>query len=168
VAERVAPLNPTTLTLHVPYNKTSLAEDDVKSWQERVIKNLAKIMANGTPGHLISIENLDYPFEFLIPVISELDLTICLDCGHLILQEDDIEKFFSTYSAKTAIIHLYGVAKNHFHGALDQLPEKLMVPIMRLLAKFNGIVSLEVFSYTHLDASLKFMEKCWRHQQKKN
>jgi sugar phosphate isomerase/epimerase len=145
-------------------------------------------MANGTPGHLISIENLDYPFEFLIPVISELDLTICLDCGHLILHGDDIEEFFSTYSAKTAIIHLYGVAKNHFHGALDQLPEKLMAPIMRLLANFNGIVSLEVFSYTqimrllanfngivslevfsytHLDASLKFMEKCWRHQQKK-
>jgi sugar phosphate isomerase/epimerase len=82
-------------------------------------------MANGTPGHLISIENLDYPFEFLIPVISELDLTICLDCGHLILHGDDIEKFFNTYSAKTAIIHLYGAAKNHFHGALDQLPEKL-------------------------------------------
>jgi sugar phosphate isomerase/epimerase len=166
VAERVAPLNPTTLTLHVPYNGNSLAEDDVKGWRERVNQNLAKILANGTPGHLISIENLDYPFEFLVPVIFELDLTICLDCGHLILHGDDIEKFFNTYSAKTAIIHLYGVAKNHFHGALDQLPEKLMAPIMRSLANFNGIVSLEVFSYTHLDASLKFMEKCWRHQQK--
>ena len=166
VAERVAPLNPTTLTLHVPYNETSLAEDDVKGWQERVIKNLTKILTNGTPGHLISIENLDYPLEFLVPVISELDLTICLDYGHLILHGDDIEKFFTTYSAKTAIIHLYGVAKNHFHGALDQLSENLMTPIMRLLAKFNGIVSLEVFSYTHLDASLKFMEKCWRHRQK--
>jgi len=37
---------------------------------------------------------------------------------------------------------------------------------MRLLEKFNGIVSLEVFSYAHLDASLKFMEKCWGHHQK--
>ena len=161
VAERVAPLSPTTLTLHVPYNETSLDEDDVKSWQERVIKHLAKILANGTPSHLISIENLDYPFEILDPIISELDLTICLDCGHLMLHGDDILAFFNTYSAKTAIIHLYGVAKNHFHGALDQLSETKMAPIMRLLAKFNGIVSMEVFSYTHLDTSLKFMEKCW-------
>jgi sugar phosphate isomerase/epimerase len=161
VAERVAPLSPTTLTLHVPYNDTSGDKDDVKSWQERVIKNLAKILANGTPSHLISIENLDYPFEFLDPIISELDLMICFDCGHLILHGDDIENFFNTYLAKTAIIHLYGVAENHFHGALDQLPEKLMAPIMRLLAKFNGIVSMEVFSYAHLDASLKFIEKCW-------
>ena len=166
VAERVAPLSPTTLTLHVPYNETSRDKNDVRSWQERAIKNLAKILANGTPSRLISIENLDYPFEFLDPIISELDLTICLDCGHLILHGDDIEKFFNTHSAKTAIIHLYGVAKNHFHGALDQLPEKLMAPIMRLLAQFNGIVSMEVFSYTDLDASLKFMEQCWSRQQR--
>ncbi len=168
VAERVAHLSPTTLTLHVPYNETSLDEDDVKRWQERVIKHLAKILANGTPSHLLSIENLDYPFEFLNPIISELDLKICLDCGHLILHGDDIEKFFNTYSAKIAIIHLYGVAKNHFHGALDQLPEKRMASIMKLLAKFNEVVSLEVFSYAHLDASLKFMDTCWRHQQKEN
>ena len=161
VAERVAPLSPTTLTLHVPYEETSRDKDVVKSWQERVIQNIAKILANGTPGHLISIENLDYPFEFLVPIISELDLTICFDCGHLILHGDDIEKFFNAYSAKTAIIHLYGVAQNHFHGALDQLSENLITPIMKLLAKFQGMVSMEVFSYTDLNASLIFMEKCW-------
>jgi hypothetical protein len=38
-----------------------------------------------------------------------------------------------------------------------------MAPITRLLANFDGIVSMEVFSYAHLDASLKFMEKCWNH-----
>jgi sugar phosphate isomerase/epimerase len=166
VAERVAPLSPTTLTLHVPYNDDSLDDDKVKSWQERAIKNIAKILVNGTPGHLISVENLDYPFEFLVPLISELDLTICLDCGHLMLHGDDIEKVFNTYAAKTAIIHLYGVQDNHFHGALDQLSEKSMISITRLLAKFNGMVSLEVFSHAHLEASLKFLEKYWCDQQK--
>jgi sugar phosphate isomerase/epimerase len=166
VAERVAPLSPTTLTLHLPYNDDSLDEDNVKSWQERVANNMAKILVNGTPGHLISVENLDYPFEILVPLITELDLTICLDCGHLILHGDDIEKFFNTYAAKTAIIHLYGVQDNHFHGALDQLSEKSMISITRLLAKFNGMVSLEVFSHAHLEASLKFLEKYWRDQQK--
>ena len=166
VAERVAPLNPATLTLHVPYNEASQDEDKVRAWQERVTRNLARILNSGTPGRLISVENLDYPFDFLVPIINELNLTICLDCGHLILQGDNLEKFFNTHSAKTAIIHLYGVAENHFHGPLDQLPEKLISPIMRLLADFNGIVSLEVFSYTDLEVSLQFMEKCWNHQQK--
>ncbi|MEJ2730898.1 MAG: cobamide remodeling phosphodiesterase CbiR [Deltaproteobacteria bacterium] len=168
VADRVQPLNPTTLTLHVPYNETSSDESGLKSWQERVINNLKQILAGGTPGQLISIENLDYPFEILDPIICDLDLTICLDYGHLILQGDDIDTFFKTYAAKTAIIHLYGVAVNHFHFALDRLPEKFLPPIMGLLANFKGTVSMEVFSYADLDASLKFMEKCWDHQQKEN
>ena len=168
VADRVEPLNPTTLTLHVPYNETSSDEDGVKSWQQRVFTNLKQILASGTPAQLISIENLDYPLEFLDPVICDLDLTICLDYGHLILQGDDIDTFFKTYAAKTAIVHLYGVAENHFHFALDRLPEKLLPPIMGLLANFKGTVSMEVFSYADLDASLKFMENCWGHQQREN
>jgi sugar phosphate isomerase/epimerase len=168
VAERVEPLNPTTLTLHVPYNETASDADGIKSWQERVINNLEQILAGGTPGQLISIENLDYPFEILDPIIWDLDLTICLDYGHLILQGDDIDTFLKTYSAKTAIIHLYGVAENHFHMALDRLPEKLLAPLMGLLANFKGPVSMEVFSYADLNASLKFMEKCWGHQQKES
>jgi sugar phosphate isomerase/epimerase len=168
VAQRVEPLNPTTLTLHVPYNETLPDADGVKRWQERVINNLRQIVAGGIPGQLISIENLDYPFEILDPVIGDLNLTICLDCGHLILQGDDIHTFFKTYAAKTAIIHLYGVTENHFHFALDRLPEKLRAPIMELLTNFKGTVSMEVFSYADLDASLKFMENCWGHQQKAN
>jgi sugar phosphate isomerase/epimerase len=41
-----------------------------------------------------------------------------------------------------------------------------MNPIIRSLEKFDGVVSLEVFAYEHLDASLKFLEKCWNNQQK--
>jgi sugar phosphate isomerase/epimerase len=166
VVERVTPLSPTTLTMHIPFDEHSLDGDTLKKWRERVIQNLTKILANGTPGHLISVENLDYPFELLAPIISELDLSVCLDCGHLILHGDDLHSFFNTYTAQTAIIHLYGVEQNHFHGPLDRLPEKFIVPTMRLLAKFKGTVSLEVFSYSHLDASLKFMETCWNHHQK--
>ena len=162
VAEQVAPLQPTTLTLHVPYNEASLEDGVVKRWQERAIKNIGKILANGTPAQLISIENLDYPFEMVDPIISELDLNICLDCGHLFLHGDDINMFFNTYADRTAIMHLYGVDNNHFHGALDQLSEKSMAAITKLLRKFNGMVSLEVFSHVHLEASLKFLEKCWR------
>ena len=149
VVERVAPLFPTTLTLHVPYHEASFDAEAVKCWQERVI------------------ENLDYPFEILVPIISELDLMICLDCGHLILHGDDIQRFFNTHSARIAIIHLYGVEKNGFHGALDNLPEKLILSALKLLVKFKGIVSLEVFSYAHLDLSLKLMERCCNHQWKK-
>jgi sugar phosphate isomerase/epimerase len=168
VAERVAPLSPATLTLHVPWNEDSLGEDTIKRWQQRVSKNLRRILACGIPAQLISVENLDYPFEWLGPIISELDLAVCLDCGHLMLQGGDIHSFFNAYAAQIPIIHLYGIQTNHFHDALDQIPDKLMVEITRLLGQFDGMVSLEVFSFAHLQASLTFLEKYWILESKIN
>ena len=166
VAERVAPLAPTTLTLHVPYDEPLCEPQTVKSWQERVIKNLGTLVSNGMPGRHFSVENLDYPFALLAPIIAELDLSVCLDCGHLILHGDDLQTFFNTYSAKITIIHLYGVEQNHYHGPLDQLSKKFIGPTMNLLAEFQGAVSLEVFSFAHLEASLKFLETHWHHHKK--
>jgi sugar phosphate isomerase/epimerase len=166
VAERVAPLSPTTLTLHVPYEENSFEPDTVESWRERVIKNMGTLLAGGIPGRHFSVENLDYPLELLAPVIAELDLSVCLDCGHLILQGDDLLTFFNTYSDHTAIIHLYGVEQNHYHGPLDQLSRKLIPPTMDLLAQFRGKVSLEVFSFAHLEASLMFLETHWHHRKR--
>ncbi|MGD8724520.1 MAG: cobamide remodeling phosphodiesterase CbiR, partial [Desulfobacterales bacterium] len=165
VTERVAPLSPTTLTLHVPYDENSFEPDTVKSWQERVVQNMEAILASGIPGRHFSVENLDYPFEILAPIIAELDLAVCLDCGHLTLQGDDLQAFFNTYSASITIIHLYGVAQNHYHGPLDRLSKNLIAPTMNLLTQFQGEVSLEVFSFAHLQASLAFLETHWDHQK---
>jgi sugar phosphate isomerase/epimerase len=162
VAERVAPLSPATLTLHVPWHEDSRDENTVKAWQERVSKSLELILNKGIPARLISIENLDYPFELLDPIILELDLSVCLDCGHLILQGDDIHSFFKTYADQIQIIHIYGVQNNHFHNALDQLSDKSMISMVQLLARFKGMVSLEVFSFAHLETSLKRLEKYWK------
>jgi hypothetical protein len=41
-----------------------------------------------------------------------------------------------------------------------------MISLTRLLAKFDGMVSLEVFSHAHLEASLKFLEKYWKPHRK--
>jgi sugar phosphate isomerase/epimerase len=119
-------------------------------------------VAGGTPGQLISIENLDYPFEILVPIIYKLGLTICLDIGHLMLHGDDIQLFFNTYQAKIAIIHLYSIATNHYHEALDQLPAELFEPVLSILKNFTGIVSLEIFSFEDLRSSLKFLENHWK------
>jgi sugar phosphate isomerase/epimerase len=165
VMELIETLAPSTLTLHVPYDEDSFKEADVKNWQERVFKSLEKILAAGIKSHLISIENLDYPFEIVEKIICDLDLSICLDLGHLIVHNDDIQTFFNRNRSKISIIHLYGVDKKHYHKGLNQLPRKFIDPILDILKKFKRSVSLEVFSFNHLDASLKFLEKHWRDTQ---
>ena len=46
----------------------------------------------------------------------------------------------------------------HIHLPLDKLPEKEIGPVCRILKQFSGVVSLEVFSYKDLTASLQFLK----------
>jgi sugar phosphate isomerase/epimerase len=165
VMELIETLAPSTLTLHVPYDEDSLKEAHVKNWQERVFKNLTKILAAGVKSQLISIENLDYPFEIVEKIICDLELSICLDLGHLIVHDDDIQTFFNRNRSKISIMHLYGVDQKHYHKSLNQLPERFIDPMLDILKKFKGSVSLEVFALNHLTDSLKFLEKHWLNSQ---
>ena len=160
VVERVAPIHPTTYTLHVPYDDNLGDKDKIKRWQEIVHRNLVKILATGV-GDLISIETLDYPFDIIETIISDLNMSICLDLGHLIVHGEDLKRVSDKYLDKTSIIHLHGVADRKDHLALDRLPKPLVTPVFEILDQFSGSVSLEVFSFENLNTSLAFLERCW-------
>jgi sugar phosphate isomerase/epimerase len=161
VIERVHPLCPSALTLHIPYAEGSFEEYDVKKWQDRVYHNLDKILSATLQKDIIAIENLNYPFELVEEIIIDLDLSICLDLGHLMLYDYDIVSGFNKYSFKTSIIHLHGVEKARDHTALYRLPDKLIESVLWILKRFTGVVSLEVFSFENLNSSLIFLENQW-------
>jgi sugar phosphate isomerase/epimerase len=161
VIERVAPLLPTTYTLHVPYVDNLDDADKLKRWQDIVYHNLAKILAAGMQGNLIAIETLDYPFEIIETIISDLNLSICMDFGHLIVQGYDLKSVSKRYLDKTSIIHLHGVENYRDHLSLDRLPQRMIEPVFSVLKTFTGSVSLEVFSFENLAASLSCLERCW-------
>jgi sugar phosphate isomerase/epimerase len=158
--ERVAPLFPTTYTLHVPYDDNLADKVKIKRWQEVVHGNLVKILATGV-GNLIAIETLDYPFEIIETIISDLNLSVCMDLGHLIVHGEDLKRVSDKYLDKTSIIHLHGVENKRDHLALDRLSEPLVEPVFEILGQFSGSVSVEVFSFKGLDTSLAFLERCW-------
>jgi sugar phosphate isomerase/epimerase len=156
--ERVAPLSPTTCTLHIPCDGHPLRADEIERWRDRVWVSLKKILGAGVDPGLVSVETLDYPLEILKDLIDAFGLGVCLDAGHLILQGRDVEKTFADFEGKTAIVHLHGVRDGKDHLGLDHLPHDLEATLTRRLADFNGTVSLEVFSFHHLTASLDWME----------
>jgi sugar phosphate isomerase/epimerase len=161
VIELVHPLCPSALILHVPYIEESLKEHNVKSWQDRVYKNLEKILSAVENKKIIAIETLDYPLELLEDIIVDLGLAICLDLGHLMVYDYDVLEVFNKYSFKTSVLHLHGVESGRDHTTLDRLSEKLTATVMRVLKRFSGVVSLEVFSFENLNSSLKFIENHW-------
>ncbi len=161
VIDLVHPLNPSALTLHLPYGEGFFNEPTVKSWQDRVHDSLVKILSAGVPKDKIAIETLDYPFELVDDIIIDLDLQICMDLGHLMVHGDDIWKVFNKYALRTPIIHLHGVENEHDHLTLERLPIKLIEPVLRILKTYTGVVSLEIFSFDNLNSSLKFLENHW-------
>jgi sugar phosphate isomerase/epimerase len=156
--ERVAPLSPSTCTLHIPCDGYPLSADDIEFWRDSVQVSLEKIIGAGMRPGLISVETLDYPLGILKDLIDAFGLGVCLDVGHLMLHGQDVEKTFAEFEAKTAIIHLHGVRDGKDHLALDHLPHDLEVLLTRILPTFKGVVSLEVFSFDHLSASLEWLE----------
>lgn len=161
VVDLTASLSPSSNTLHLVYNGDTFENKLLKKWQEIVYRSMEQLIGAGIKGENISIETLMYPLEWVDKIIAAFNLSVCIDIGHLILQEADFESIFNQYSQITPIIHLHGVEKNCAHISLDRISEKNIKPIMRILKRFTGVVSLEVFSYHHLKASLNFLEKFW-------
>ena len=161
VIELVQPLCPSALILHVPYMDGSENGDNVKSWQDRVYKNLEKILSVVENREIIAIETLEYPLELLETVIADLDLAICLDLGHLMVYDYDLKEIFSKYARKTSVLHLHGVENRRDHKTLCRLSPDVIETVLWVLKRFTGVVSIEVFSYEELVSSLKYLENQW-------
>jgi len=162
IMDLVRPLDPSALILHIPYTEKSFDEQFVKNWHDRVWQNLAKIGSAAETQDIIAIETLDYPLELLEDILLDLDLGVCLDLGHLMVYDYDLIKVFDKYGFKTPVIHLHGVANDRDHTTLDRLSEDLASTVLRVLKRFAGVVSIEVFSFENLESSLKFLERNWK------
>ena len=154
-------LSPSTCTLHLSYDRPSRDPESVADWQRLVHESVGNLIDNGVHGPSISIETLDYPFQWVKSIIADFDLSVCLDLGHLMLYGYDMASIFDQYSDRVAVIHLHGVAGGQDHMALDRLSGDRIAAVMRILQKFRGTVSVEVFCFEYLKKSLGFLEKCW-------
>jgi len=168
VIHRMSPLCATTHSLHIPYTEDTYEAYKVKRWQNIVYRNLVKILDAGITAAAISIETLDYPLELVAEIVADLNLRLCLDVGHLLIQGHDCPAMIDRYADATSIIHLHGVENKRDHVALDRLPLGLVSSILRSLNGFTGSVSIEVFSFNHLQTSLQCFDRCWQKMKTSN
>jgi len=166
VMQLVQPLGPTALVLHIPFDEISYDDSLVADWRDRVHRNLQKLKPVVDKPDIIAVETLDYPLELLGDITLDLGMTICLDLGHLMVYEYDLLKVFDRYGPQTSVLHLHGVEDGRDHLALDRLSEVLAASVLQVLKRFNGVVSLEVFSFDDLTKSLTFIDDQWRKELK--
>jgi sugar phosphate isomerase/epimerase len=159
VFDLMEPLSPSTYTLHLPYTASCRKEADIARWRENTLSGMDTLMGRGMAGERISVETLDYDLAWADPVIEAFGLRVCIDIGHLIRYGFDVETTYRKYAAGTSVIHLHGVNNGKDHLALNALGEKEALKILDMLKEFKETLSLEVFSFEHLKASLLFLEK---------
>ncbi len=156
--DRCAPLNPTTFTLHL---NREPSEPDDRRWQDRLAASLRAVLAAGVPSRRISVENLDGDVERAAPVIEDLDLSVCMDMGHLMVHEADVATFFDRWKERITIAHLHGVDRAKDHLPLDRLSPTRMAKVLEISRQFRGVISLEVFSFQALKASMAVLLDQW-------
>lgn len=164
-----APLSPSAYALHLPVEGEPAGPEGVRRWQGNAARGIDALLTCGVRSGRLAVETLDYPFVWAVPLIEDFGLSVCMDIGHLILHGIDPRGFFEQYRERISLIHLHGVrfaggdtSVGQDHVGLDETAPEHLSSIMEILKAFEGVVSLEVFSYRHLVPSLRVLEDEWQ------
>ncbi len=153
------PWSPQPISFIFPIIKLRLEEFATKPGRAGFQTASDRLRDAGVQGPALSVETLDYPLEWIEQILREYDLRVCLDMGHLIVNHENIETTYHRFAGQTPMIHLHGVKNGKDHLALDVFDQSWLDRIFSLLKQFTGTVSIEVFSYNHLLASLAVLER---------
>ncbi len=167
-----AVLSPSGYALHLPFEGYAMDAGGIEQWQAAAAEGIAALLDAGAPAELLAVENLEYPFEWAAPLVEEFDLAVCMDMGHLILFGVDPAAFFRKWEPRVRLVHLHGVRSlegllpgdgtGQDHVGLDQMAVEYFPPVMEVLQRFRGGLSIEVFAYRHLVPSLQVLAAQWR------
>jgi len=171
--EQTLCLNPSLYTLHLEFinppnpsllkgGKGEFMQDpDIEGWRRRLVQCLKEIMDDGIESKRISVENLEYPFEWIEDIVKDFGFSICLDIGHILIHGYDLQHYLKKYLPGTSIIHLYGIQNGTDHLEIGKLSNPVLRTILSCLHHYHGIVSIEVFSIDALKSSLTILEEEW-------
>jgi hypothetical protein len=90
------------------------------------------------------------------------DKAVCMDTGHLLLEDVSPADFFHRYEERVREIHLHGLDREkalHDGKLPDHRPlrksDSWLQTLRPVLDCFNGVVNLEVFSWEEVEESLR-------------
>ena len=157
--EAAASFEPEAYVLHVYFGEAEHVDRrpaDVERWRARATESLLEIIGQGVPSRQLCIEQLDYDFSLVEPVIDALDLSVALDVGHLVRDGQDELAALDRYLPRTRIVQWHGTdPADRDHRSLVHYPlPRARALLSRLLdANYGGVLTLEVFREADLRSS---------------
>jgi sugar phosphate isomerase/epimerase len=163
IVELTSPLNPAAYVVHFEGDRRGyLPSDNMPGWTNRLRASVAELLDSKIPSHLFCVETLDYPFALVDPIVSEFELSVCLDIGHVLLQGYPLDAYLVKYHDSIRVFHAHGIRENKDHrdlGALSDSDLDLLFGHLRSWRAPAPILTLEVFDENDLRLSLEVVER---------
>ena len=108
------------------------------------------------------VENLNYPFELVWPVVEEFGLSVTLDVGHLEFYGFPTADYLKRYLKYAKVLHVHGTLDGKDHNSLSHLKPEALELLMGELARqplVSRVFTMEIFSQEDFDSSCRVMER---------
>lgn len=163
VIDRTQALDPWAYVLHLDGKsvRTSTDAELIERWQDQSVRALQIVAEWAGEASKLAVENLEtYPLNFIQPVLERIPVSRCVDIGHLWLDGHDPIPYLRAALARTRVIHIHGIAERD-HRSLACMPlEKVRAVWDELIdAKYEGVLTLEIFSEEDFLASMEVIER---------
>ena len=155
--DQLAPLGPQSFDLHL-VREQELPE---AAWLENLAASLRELSgALGEEKRLVAVENIEYPYGLVAPLVAEYGFSVCLDLGHLVHYGHDLEEGLGLLP-QVRHLHYHGVRDGKDHQALTDMEQVRMLVRRLAAAGYDGVVTLEMYSLEKLKGSLALLDEAW-------
>jgi sugar phosphate isomerase/epimerase len=155
--DQLAPLGPQSFDLHL------LREPDLSGavWLDNLAASLQELAGVlGEEKRLVAVENIEYPYGLVAPLVAEYGFSVCLDLGHLVHYGHDLEEGLGLLP-QVRHLHYHGVRDGKDHQALTDMEQARMLGKRLAEAGYDGVVTLEMYSLEKLKGSLALLAEAW-------
>jgi sugar phosphate isomerase/epimerase len=162
IIQLMEPLNPFAYVLHLPIGEMAARSvSDPERWQRHVADGVTQMLETGIFPRRICVETLAYPFELAAPVVERLDLSVCIDVGHILMNGYSLPAYIHQWFDRTRIVHLHGIADGKDHQSIVHLPDDVLNTVIQSMNKSDArerVLTLEIFGEADFCSSMNRMK----------
>lgn len=121
----------------------------------------------GEQASSICVENLNYPYGLVWPVVGEYGFSTTLDVGHLEYYGFPTADYLERYLDNARVLHMHGSTGGKDHNSLSHMRREALAMVVDALAGCSGdakVFTLEIFSEDDLSTSLRVLEEFANHR----
>jgi sugar phosphate isomerase/epimerase len=139
------------------------SEEEIAVWNENVSEVCNKISTiKNLDLSKICIENLKYRPQLNNDVVNRFGFSLCLDMGHMWLNNHDWKSAAASMISQTKVIHLHGIFENKDHLSLTMHDQDVLSAFIKtVLNNYREVLTIELFNKNAVFESLECLRNLW-------